>query len=223
MNDSLLFTSEGKTEPLLSLVARPIYDGDPWEIFTMLGAGDSASCKVPAKNIFKNHLPASLQPTDPIKLDVKVIAVYSAQQYDSLKMAAVNAQLNREDQAFQTYLRKNGLQGTKTPSGMYIAITTPGKGKQATQGSTVLVDYTGKLMNGEQFDSSMQPGREPYEVVIGQSSVIQGWHEGLTYFNTGAKGQILIPSRLAYGERGNPPRIGSNEPLVFEIEMVEVR
>jgi FKBP-type peptidyl-prolyl cis-trans isomerase len=221
--DSLLFSSEASSEPLLSLVARPIYDGDPWEIFTMVGAGDSASCKVPAKYIFKSYLPPGVYGDDLIKLDLKVLAFYTAGQYDSLKVAALNAKFAREDQMIQTYMRENGLQGTKTPSGLYVVIEQEGTGRQATNGNTVNVDYTGMLLNGEVFDSSRRPGGQPYPVTIGQSSVIQGWTEGLTYFKKGGKGKLLIPSRLGYGERGSPPKIGPNEPLVFDIEIVDMK
>jgi FKBP-type peptidyl-prolyl cis-trans isomerase len=189
----------------------------------MVGTGDSASCKVPAKEIFRNYLPDNIKADDPIKLDIKVLALYSAQQYDSVKMAAVNAALNREDQLLQNYMRENNLQGTKTPSGLYVVIENPGTGKQAANGNTVKVNYTGRLLNGEVFDSSLQPGREPYEVTIGQSQVIQGWHEGLTYFRKGGKGKLLIPSRLGWGDRGSPPKIGPNEPVEFDIEMLDIK
>jgi len=222
MKDSLLFTSENSNQPLLSLVARPIYNGDPWEIFTMVGQGDSATCKVPAKDIFKSYLPKNLKANDPIKLDIKVLAVYTAQQYDSAQTASVNAQVNREEQMIQNYMRENNLQGTKTPSGLYVVIEVPGTGKQAANGNTVKVNYTGRLLNGEVFDSSLQPGREPYEVTIGKSSVIQGWHEGLTYFKKGGKGKLLIPSKLGWGDQGFPPKIGPNEPVEFDIELVDI-
>jgi len=223
MKDSLLFSSENANQPMLSLVARPIYNGDPWEIFTMIGPGDSASCKVPAKDIFKDYLPANLKADDPIKLDIKVLAVLTAEKYDSVRTAAVNAQLNREDQALQNYMRENNLKGTKTSSGIYVVIEKPGTGKQAANGNTVSVLYTGKLLDGTVFDASSLHGNQPYDVTIGQSSVIQGWTEGLTYFNKGAKGKLLIPSRLGYGERGNPPKIGPDEPLVFDIEIVSMK
>ncbi|MBX7139812.1 MAG: FKBP-type peptidyl-prolyl cis-trans isomerase [Chitinophagales bacterium] len=223
MKDSLLFSSEGSSEPLMSLVARPIYDGDPWEIFTMVGQGDSASCRVQAKLIFKTFLPPNIKGDDPIKLDLKVLAVYSAEQYDSVRTAAINAQYTREDQMIQNYMRENGLQGTKTPSGIYVVMEKEGTGKQAAPGNTVLVDYTGTLLNGTQFDSSRKPGGQPYPVTIGKSSVIAGWTEGLTYFKKGGKGKLLIPSRLAYGERGNGPVIGPNEPLAFDIEITDMK
>ena len=82
------------------------------------------------------------------------------------------------------------------------------------------VHYTGTLENGKQFDSSL--GKEPYPVTIGKSSVIQGWHEGLTGMKAGGKRKLIIPPKLAYGDDGRPPQIPPNATLIFEVEAVTV-
>jgi FKBP-type peptidyl-prolyl cis-trans isomerase len=98
----------------------------------------------------------------------------------------------------------------------------------------VKVHYTGKLLNGKVFDTSVidvakannvfTEGRdyEPISFPLGAGQVIQGWDEGLTYINEGAKAILLIPSYLAYGERGAGGEIPPNSPLIFEVEMVKV-
>lgn len=223
MKDSLLFSSENSKQPLISLVARPIYKGDLWEIFTFLGEGDSASAQVPARNVFKAYLPPNMKADDLMKVDLKVISVMSQEKYDSVMMAKANAALIKEDQDLQDYARINNLNATKTPTGLYVVMEKEGSGPQAANGNTVRVEYRGTLLNGTEFDSSMDPGEEGYEFVLGTNPVIQGWVEGLTYFKKGGKGKLLIPSRLGYSERGNPPKIGPNEPLIFDIELVEVK
>lgn len=223
MKDSLLFSSEDAKQPLISMVARPIYTGDLWEIFTFLGDGDSASARVPARNVFKAYLPPGMKADDMMKVDLKVISVLSKEKYDSVMRAKANAALIKEDQDLQDYARNHNLSATKTPSGMYVVMEKEGTGPQAAIGNTLKVDYRGTLLNGTEFDASMQPGREPYELVLGSSPLIQGWVEGLTYFKKGGKGKLLIPSSLGYGERGNPPKIGPNEPLIFDIVMVDIK
>lgn len=225
MKDSLLFSSENVNQPLISLVARPLYKGDLWEIFAYAGAGDSVSCKVPAKNVFKTYMPPNMKPDELMKVDFKILGVISQKQVDSIQLARANEQFNREDQQLQNYMRQNNLDGAKTPSGMYVVMEKQGTGNQAAKGNTVKVGYTGKLLDGTQFDSSHDPGHQPYEFVIGASppQVIEGWDEGLTYFKAGGKGKLLIPSKLGYGERGNGPKIGPNQPLVFDIELLEIK
>ena len=87
------------------------------------------------------------------------------------------------------------------------------------QADNVSVHYTGMLLNGEVFDSSLE--RQPLSFTLGQGMVIQGWDEGISYFNKNAKGTIYIPSYLGYGARGAGGAIPPNAVLVFEIELID--
>ena len=108
-----------------------------------------------------------------------------------------------------------------TPSGLKYVDLKVGDGKEVREGSTVMVHYTGMLENGTKFDSSL--GKEPYPVVVGKSSVIQGWHEGLQGMKEGGKRKLIIPPDLAYKSKGRPPQIPGNATLIFEVEAVEVK
>ncbi len=96
-----------------------------------------------------------------------------------------------------------------------------GTGAEAADGDTVKVHYTGRLMNGTKFDSSLDR-KEPFEFTIGKGEVIKGWDQGVVGMKVGGKRKLTIPSKLAYGERGSPPKIKPNSPLQFEIELLEV-
>ena len=94
-----------------------------------------------------------------------------------------------------------------------------GEGASPTAEDTVAVHYTGKLTNGEVFDSSVERG-QPAKFPVGR--VIQGWQMALQKMKVGSKWMLYIPPELAYGENGSPPKIGPNEVLVFEVELLEI-
>jgi peptidylprolyl isomerase len=122
--------------------------------------------------------------------------------------------------------RKDGSPGDgkeiTTASGLKYVELKIGEGKEAKEGSTVSVHYTGTLEDGTKFDSSLDKGK-PYPVTIGRSSVIQGWHEGLQGMKAGGKRKLIIPPKLAYGAEGRPPQIPGNATLIFELEVLDVK
>jgi FKBP-type peptidyl-prolyl cis-trans isomerase len=107
-----------------------------------------------------------------------------------------------------------------TASGLQYEVLTPGKGKTPTPTSKVKVHYTGTLLSGKVFDSSVER-KQPAE--FGLNQVIKGWTEGLQLMQEGAKYKFYIPGELGYGVRGAGADIGPNETLIFEVELLEVQ
>jgi FKBP-type peptidyl-prolyl cis-trans isomerase len=99
--------------------------------------------------------------------------------------------------------------------------TKVGKGAAAKTGDTVKVHYTGTLMNGSKFDSSLDRN-EPFEFKLGAGMVIRGWDEGVVGMKPGGKRKLTIPSDMAYGKSGHPPVIPPDSPLVFDIELLAI-
>jgi FKBP-type peptidyl-prolyl cis-trans isomerase FkpA len=98
-----------------------------------------------------------------------------------------------------------------------------GTGAEANTGDKVKVNYTGRLKKTNfMFDTSVGPGKKPFEFTIGKGQVIKGWDEGVVGMKVGGKRKLTIPSRLAYGEKGSPPKIPGKSTLVFEIELLSV-
>ena len=108
---------------------------------------------------------------------------------------------------------------SETPTGLQYEVIQNAAGRKPSRSSKVRVHYTGTLLNGQVFDSSVQRG-EPAE--FGLSQVIPGWTEGLQLMSEGAKYRFFIPARLAYGERGAPGAIPPNAALSFEVELLKI-
>lgn len=107
-----------------------------------------------------------------------------------------------------------------TPSGLKYAVVTEGSGATPSATDEVTVHYTGRLLDGTVFDSSVERG-EPATFPLNR--VIKGWTEGLQLMKEGGKTVFYIPSNLAYGETGTPGGpIGPNEDLIFEVELIKV-
>lgn len=110
-----------------------------------------------------------------------------------------------------------------TPSGLKYEVLASGNGRAAQNGDTAVVHYTGWLEDGTKFDSSVDRGR-PFEFVVGQGKVIQGWDEAVASMKVGDKWKLTIPSELAYGSRGTgggliPP----NATLIFDVELLDLK
>ncbi|MCD1596778.1 FKBP-type peptidyl-prolyl cis-trans isomerase [Rheinheimera aquimaris] len=98
---------------------------------------------------------------------------------------------------------------------------TEGTGKAAERGALITAHYRGWLEDGTEFDSSHKRG-EPFQIVLSNNRVIQGWILGLKGMKTGGKRKLWVPAELAYGERQIGTIIPPNSNLIFEIELLEV-
>ena len=110
----------------------------------------------------------------------------------------------------------------KTDSGLRYQILQKGTGAKAAKGKNVSVHYKGQLSDGTVFDSSYKR-KEPIDFQLGVGQVISGWDEGITLLNVGDKARFVIPSNLAYGERGAGGVIPPGATLIFDVELMAVK
>lgn len=141
--------------------------------------------------------------------------VQSAAREAAANAAQANVKAGKE--FLEANKSKEGVQ--VTASGLQYKVLKEGTGKKPVSSDKVKVHYTGKLIDGKVFDSSVQRG-EPAE--FGVTQVIPGWVEGLQLMNVGSKYEFVIPSDLAYGERGAGAAIPPNAVLVFEVELLAI-
>ncbi|MFC3908418.1 FKBP-type peptidyl-prolyl cis-trans isomerase N-terminal domain-containing protein [Legionella dresdenensis] len=106
------------------------------------------------------------------------------------------------------------------PSGLQYKVLEAGNGAKPSRDDTVTVEYTGRLINGEVFDSTEKAGKPATFKV---SQVIPGWTEALQLMPSGSTWEVYVPSSLAYGERSIGGPIGPNETLIFKIHLISVK
>jgi hypothetical protein len=107
------------------------------------------------------------------------------------------------------------------PGGLQFGDFTGGTGPAIAAGQRIRVQYTGWLQStGAMFDSSRQPGRQPFEFTLGGGAVIAGWDQGLRGMHVGGKRRLVIPPSLGYGAAGRPPAIPPNSTLIFDVEVL---
>lgn len=112
-------------------------------------------------------------------------------------------------------------QKVTTETGLQYEDTVIGTGKSPEPGQKVSVHYTGWLLDGTKFDSSVDRG-QPFQFPIGQRQVIRGWDEGVMTMKVGGKRRLTIPSDLAYGDSGFGDVIPPGATLVFDVELLDV-
>jgi FKBP-type peptidyl-prolyl cis-trans isomerase FklB len=111
---------------------------------------------------------------------------------------------------------KNGVKVLE--SGVQYSVLKDGNGKKPSEADTVVVNYRGTLISGDEFDAT----EAGHPATLKVSSLIAGWKQALTQMPVGSKWKLYIPSQLGYGERGVGSDIGPNEVLVFEVELLSI-
>ncbi|GAB1669876.1 TPA: FKBP-type peptidyl-prolyl cis-trans isomerase [Mannheimia haemolytica] len=180
----------------------------------LLGSGMDVNAETVARGIYdvlNNNEPA-------IDINEVTAALQELGQRAEAAQAEAFKAIDAENKAFLEENKKaNGV--IVTDSGLQYEILTEGTGEKPTATSTVRVHYTGSLIDGTVFDSSVKRG-QPAEFPV--NGVIRGWTEALQLMPVGSKWRLTIPQELAYGERGAGASIPPFATLVFEVELLDI-
>ncbi len=222
--DSLLYSTSMIPEQAYDLVREPSFPGDLYEGFTMMHKGDSMSFIMNADSVFRRQfhapvVPEFVTPDAMIRWEVKMKDIMTEEEFMARQAAKEEAAFAEAQQVLDAFIAENGIEATPTESGLIYVCTKPGKGSQPQAGQTVKVHYTGKLLDGTVFDSSVERD-EPISIPIGVGRVIPGWDEGISMMKKGEKGILYIPAKLGYGAHGSGP-IPPFSNLIFEVELID--
>ena len=211
-------------------MTEPSFWSDFVEGFSMMHKGDSASFIVDIDSSFVNlfgynTLPPQFSSTDIMRFEVRLDDFYPESEFRFRMIENIKknypAETEKAASELNAYLEKNGVMAQPTSTGLYYVKTQDGTGEKPSKGSTVKAHYTGYLLDGTVFDTSIERG-EPIEFVLGVGQVIPGWDEGIAMMSKGEKAVLYIPYYLAYGDRdlGVIPPFSN---LVFEVELIDFK
>lgn len=232
-DDSLLADSrkENHGNPVPLMVQPSQFKGDWTNALPYLTVGDSAVITMSIDSLRKEMdkkggvLPPFFEKRKKVIYEVKIVSIKSQEEMKKAQEAAASTQKIADEKLLQDYFVKNNLTPTKTASGLYYIMENAGSGAAIMPGQTVTVNYTGRTMDGNVFDSNMDEKfqhKQPFPFVIGQGQVIPGWDEGVALMKKGGKAKLFIPSTLAYGQNSPSPAIAPNSILIFDVEVLKV-
>jgi FKBP-type peptidyl-prolyl cis-trans isomerase len=232
--DSVFFSSQQNGMPGFIKIQPSGYEGDIYEGLRMMSVGDSASFKFGAESFFtitagSPMIPPFIQPDDSIFVDIILHEFFDEEGYQAYlekereeMMKEQEIAAAEESKILDEYLAENNITTEPQESGLIIIVEEEGTGPKPESGQTVVVHYTGTVLDGTVFDSSVERGN-PFEFTLGRGQVIRGWDEGISKLNVGSKAKLIIPSHLAYGDQDRGPVIKAFSTLIFDIELLEVK
>lgn len=243
--DSVLMSSYMRGKPFSTQVQASQSVDDLMDIFPQLALKDSVRILVPSDSLFKNReeqRPPFMAKGALVTYLLKIEKIQSLDEAIAEKKAAEaktaegNEKLKAgELQRITKYTAALKPAVKVTPSGLYYQVLTPSAKPKPLPGDTLLVNYIGKTLDGKVFDTNLkdeaekagvsQPGRpyEAFQFVVKAGQVIQGWDEGFLLLNEGSKARLIIPSKLAYAERGAGADIAPYSPLIFDVELLSIK
>lgn len=228
LDGTKIFSTEDRGEPFEYQYGKNFDTKGLEEGVGMLRKGGKATLIVPSQIAYgAEEKGQMIKPYSTIVYEVELLGMRSKEAYDkerkekqAQQQALQDQRRNNEKSQRDKYLKDNNITVAPTASGLYYIETEKGTGKQAKPGNTVNVHYTGRLLDGTVFDSSIERG-QPFSFRLGVGEVIKGWDEGIALMNEGGKATLIIPSEIAYGAR-DAGQIPPYSTLVFDVELISV-
>ncbi len=241
-DSTVLFTNKGNARRIAQ--ANPNFEIKIGEGLMLMHIGDVATfvmdADTAAKYVGPNQMPPTYQPGKGMKFYYE-ISLQDIVSKEEIEQERINyeesAQKRKADEPTEiaNYIKENNITVTPTAEGLYVIVKKKGNGPKVAVGKTVSVNYTGRLLDGTIFDSSVESDArkgdiynaqrkyEPMTYVVGRDKLIDGWEQGVLGQPEGTVLQLVIPSALAYGPRQAGEHILPYSPLVFDLQIVSVK
>ena len=210
----------------------------------MMHVGDQATFAVEADSLAKfvqpDQMPQGYEKGKGMKFyyEVNLQEIITKEELEQERanfMAQAQQRQAEEPNDIANYVKENNINARPNADGLYVIVKKKGNGPKVATGKEVAVNYTGRLLDGTIFDSSVESDArtgeiydarrnyEPLTYVQGRGQLIRGWEQGVEGQPAGSQLQLIIPSALGYGPRGAGEKIPPYTPLVFDIEIVSVK
>ena len=241
LDNDTIFSNVGNPERIFVITDSVYHDGNISEGLLMMHKGDKAVFAIFADSIFKFFSPQQMPPKyqkgkgQILYYEVfveDVVTVEELQQEQQNFYERMTQRKEQEPTDIVNYVKSHGITVAPQSNGLYIMPRKVGKGKPVAVGSKVSIRYTGRLFDGTVFDSNVEsvareagldrPSYEPMTYEVGKMGLIKGWEQGIDGLKAGSEVTLVIPSSLAYGNRGAGQMIEPYTPLVFDIAIVSV-
>jgi FKBP-type peptidyl-prolyl cis-trans isomerase len=239
LNDSILGRVD--TPDRILMANATTFPGDLPEGLLMMHIGDKAIFEINADSVAKygGRFPEFYKAGTGMKLiyEINLTDIVTREEMEQEQanfMENMQQAQAAEKEALAKYVEDNNIKATPDDEGLYIIVNKKGNGQKVEIGRQVAINYTGRLLNGKVFDTSLESvakendiydSRRPYEPLsyrVGEQSLIRGWEKGIINQPAGSKLTLIIPSSLGYG----PQDLGiipANSSLIFDLEIVSVK
>ena len=229
------------------ILEEPVYPGDVYDALMMMKTGDSATFILRGNDLFLTFfrvqdLPPFVNDSADVFMDVRLKSRLPQAEVDKNRAAMteesnqmLEAMRQSEPARIAEFLAAGQLKATPRPSGLYYIETRHGHGKKVENGSEVTLNYVARLITGKIIETSIREEAiksgifdslfeyTPFTFIMGDKSTVAGWEEGISYMRKGGKAVLVVPSSLAYGEEGLEDLVPPYSPVVYEIEILDVK
>ena len=208
----------------------PSFKGSFEEGLLKLNEGDSASYIVSADSLFSKFLkipmPVFFNNGDMLKTEIKLYKILNEKKYQEelkyIEQLAMDMDME-EQRLLSNYITTNNITTCASETGLYYIPVCEGAGPAVEQDKDVTIRYKGMFLDGKIFDSTYD--KEPFEFIMGkEKQLIEGLEQGITLMKEGSKAKFIIPSQLAFGDKGSSTGIvPPYATVVYELEVIKVK
>lgn len=230
LDGKMLYSSIDAKRPITYEYGKKFDTEGTMQALGMMRSGDEVELIIPSSLGFgeQGNPRAGIEPYTALHYFIRLTSVKTKAENDKEleakrknEAAILEAKRLQEASVLAKYIAENEITVEPTESGLYFISTVEGEGEQPVAGDKVKVHYTGTLLDGTKFDSSLDRN-QPFEFVLGKGQVIKGWDEGIAMMKVGGKATLILPSSIAYGKRQAGAVIKPYSPLKFDVELLEI-